>query len=52
MNDKPENQTKKDSDVFWSFRCEGCGFMVVKPCNDPEPCPMCNEELVRTYFQF
>ena len=52
MNEKHEDQSGKESDVYWSFRCEGCGFVVLKLCTDKEPCPMCNKKLVKTYFQF
>jgi rubrerythrin len=52
MSDDQKDQNEKKSDVYWSFRCESCGFLVVKLCNDIDPCPICNKELVRTYFQY
>ena len=54
MNDKHnENQPDNNPEVLWTFKCDVCGFRVVKPCNDTgDRCPFCKGELVKTYFQF
>ena len=52
MSDKNDNQTEQKTDVLWTFRCKGCGFMVVKLINDLERCPMCNEEFIKTFYQY
>ena len=54
MSDKNDKQTepRKTDDVLWTFRCKGCGFMVVKLINDIERCPMCNDEFTKTFYQY
>jgi rubrerythrin len=52
MNEKHEDRSEKESEVYWSFRCEGCGFVIVKLCNDIERCPFCNGEFKKTFYQY